>query len=292
VIIASGTAIKDLVPIKDHEQITYLDISGTTVQDISMLGGFTKLKTLRADNSKIEKLETLVLPSLKMVYADQTIIHDITAREFLDGNPDCLLVYKTIHLNRWWDGLSDGWKSVFNEQLPDTTRESYHRLVEKKTFHFKDARVSDLGAFTEFIRLKELYFSGTNITTLPNLESFQSLVTLHATNSPVQHIEPGGLPISLQYLDLSNTAINDLRDLGRLPNLKTFNCSGTPIKRLDNLENSGELEHLDCSNTSVRKLSPIEGLPLQSLNCYNTKISGRNMERFIALQPNCKVTYY
>lgn len=292
VIIVSGTAITDLLPIRDHEKISHLDISGTTVRDISMLAGFTRLKALRADNSKIENLEALVLPSLENVYADETIVHDITAQEFLTKNPDCLLVYKTIHLKRWWDELSENWQGVFKTQLADTTRESFHRLVEQTKFQFKDVRVADLNAFSEFVHLKELSFSGTAITTIPKLENFKSLVSLQATNSPIQGIEPQALPESLQHLDLSNTAISDLRDLGQLPNLKTFNCSGTPIKKLNNLEYFTSLEHLDCSNTNVKKLSPVEGLSLQSLNCYNTKISGRTVEKFKALHPDCKVVHY
>ncbi len=292
VVIVSGTAITDLLPIQEHEKISYLDISGTAVHDISMLAGFTTLKTLHADNSKIENLETLILPSLQRVYADETVIHDITAREFLSKNPDCLLVYKTIHVKRWWDGLSENWRDVFKAHLSDTTRESFHRLVEQTKFQFKDVRVADLNAFSEFVRLKELSFSGTAITTIPWLGNFQSLVSLQATNSPIQYIESQGLPESLQHLDLSNTAIKDLRNLGQLPNLKTFNCSGTPIKKLNNLENFKSLEHLDCSNTNVKKLSPVEGLSLQSLNGYNTKISIRTVEKFKALHPECKVVHY
>ncbi len=292
VVIVSGTAITDLQPIREHEKISYLDISGTDIRDISILGEFTKLKTLYADNSKIENLETLVLPSLQKVYADETVVHDITAHEFLNKNPDCLLVYKTIHVKRWWDGLSENWRDVFKAHLPDTTRESFHRLVEQTKFQFKDVRVSDLNAFSEFVNLKELSFSGTAINTIPSLDNFQSLVSLQATNSPIQNIESRALPASLQHLDFSNTAIKDLRALGQVPNLKTFNCSGTPVKKLNNLENFKSLEHLDCSNTNVKRLSPVEGLSLQSLNCYNTSISGRTVEKFKARNPDCKVVHY
>ena len=32
------------------------------------------------------------------LYVDQTGVQDFTARDFLEKNPKCLLIYKTIHL--------------------------------------------------------------------------------------------------------------------------------------------------------------------------------------------------
>jgi Leucine-rich repeat (LRR) protein len=292
VITVSKTSIKDLAPLKDHKEIRYLDFSETEVNDLYVIKSFAKLKVLRADKSKIENIEAITLPSLELVFADQTSVHDISAKEFLEKNPKCLLVYKTIHLNRWWNALPEPWKDVFKEQMNDTTRESFHKLVELEAFHFKDARVNDLNAFSEFVRLKELHFSGTAITTIPRLENLQSLISLHATNSPVQRIEAPGLPPSLQDLDISNTPIEDLKILGTLPDLKKLNCAGTQIKRLDQLEKSPNIESFDCSNTNVSKLDALDNLPLKILTCYNTKIPNRTIESFKVKHPECNVVYY
>ncbi len=293
VIRANKTSIRDLSPLKDHKDILYLDISETEVNDLNIIKTFSKLKVLRADKSKIENAEAIALPSLETFYADQTAIHDITAKEFLEKNPKCLLVYKTIHLNRWWSTLPENWKSVFKLQMNnDTTREIFHKLVELEVFSFKDANVNDLNALSEFVRLKELHFSGTAITTIPRLENLQSLISLHATNSPVQKIDAPGLPASLHDLDISNTPIEDLKTIGMLPDLKKLNCSGTQIKRLDHLEKSTNLESLDCSNTNVSKLDPLDNLPLKTVTCYNTKISNRTIENFKAKHPECNVVYY
>ncbi|HOX82978.1 MAG TPA: leucine-rich repeat domain-containing protein, partial [Chryseolinea sp.] len=239
VIKASKTSIKDLAPLKNHKEIRYLDISETEVNDVSIITGFSKLKVLRADKSKIENVESITIPPLEFFYADQTAVHDIIAKEFLEKNPKCLLVYKTIHINRWWSALPENWKNVFVAQMnKDITRESFHKLVEAEAFQFKDAQVNDLNAFSEFVRLKELHFSGTAISTIPRLDNFQSLTSLHATNSPIQKIEAPGLPASLLDLDISNTPIEDLKMIGVLPELKKLNCAGTQIKRLDHLEKS------------------------------------------------------
>jgi Leucine-rich repeat (LRR) protein len=294
-IIASQTAIQDLSPMQAHKEIQYLDISETNVTDISVLSQFSKLKVLRADKSKIENMERLTLPALEQFYADNTMVHDISAREFLEKNPKCLLIFKTIHLNRWWSTVPARWKDVFRLQMgkdSTSTRENLHTLVEQESLRFKDVQVTDLDALNEFVRLKELHFSGTAVTTIPPLENLKSLTSLHATNSPLQQIESLGSITSLQDLDISNTPIEDLRIIGNLDQLKKLNCAGTQIKRLDAIERLGQLEYFDCSNTNASKLDPLESLPLKTLKCYNTKVSNRSIEGFKARHPTCDVVYY
>lgn len=294
VVLAANTAISDLSPIGEHRAIRYLDISDTGVEDLSPVEKFTQLEVLRADRSKIQSIEPLFnLKKLRVVYVDRTAIHDITAREFLERNADCLLVYKTIHLDRWWKNLPDGWKDVFLPKVNgDTTRESLHRLVELEAFHFRDVRVRDLSALSEFVRLRELHFSGTAISEIPDLETLRSLKSLHATSSPLQRIGAIALLSQLEDLDISNTPIDDLRGLEVLENLRTLNCAGTQVRKLDPLRRLVDLQSLDCSNTSVSKLDPVMYLSLRTLKAYNTKISNREIERFRQNNPECDVTYY
>lgn len=296
VIIANKTSIKDLSPLQDHTAIRYLDISNTEVTDISAVNRFTKLTVLRADKTKIESLDPLNgLPGLKILYVDQTPVHDIIVQEFLLKNPTCLVVHKTIHLNRWWSMISPEWKEVFRKQMaPDTsaTRENLHRLVERESLQFKEAPVRDLSALSEFVRLKELDFSGTGITDISLPPNISSLKSLHATNSPIQKIESLQNLTTLEDLDISNTPTDDLKIIGSLGNLRKFNCSGTQIKKLDPLESLQNLEFLDCSNSRVTNLDPLLHLPVKTLKCYNTKISSREVESFKKKKPDCNVVYY
>src|SRR5256885_2235943 len=108
VIIASKTSIQDLSAIREHREISYLNISETQVGDLSALSQFTKLKILKADRCKIQSIDPLrKIASLEKLYVDETGINDINAQEFLQANPKCLLIYKTIHLNAWWKSLSE-----------------------------------------------------------------------------------------------------------------------------------------------------------------------------------------
>lgn len=295
-VVAANTPVNDLSPLEEHREVRYIDISDTEVQSLTPLNKFNKLTVLRADRSKVETLDPVFnLKALKEVYVDRTAIHDITAREFLEKNPRCLLVYKTIHLDRWWNELSENWKDVFRSKMGSDTsssRENLHALVERETFAFSEAPVRNLSAFNEFIRLRKLQFSSTGISEIPPLEAFASLETLHATNSPLQTIGAISQLKQLEELDISNTPIDDLRGLEGLENLKSLHCGGTQIRKLDPLRSLAGLEYLDCSNTAVKKLDPVMYLSLRTLKCYNTKINSRRIETFRENNPECNVVYY
>lgn len=293
VLIAGKTGISDLSPVRENREIIYLDISQTDVTNLSPLDGMPKLKVLKADQCKLDNFDFLRKSiELEEAYVDGTGINDINAREILEVNPTCLLVYKTVHLNRWWRNLPEVWKPVFKARLPDTTRESFHRLVEQESFHFKDVPVTDLSGFTEFVRLKELNFSGTAITVLAPVESMKRLKILGASHGPIQNIELLRQLTYLEELDISNTPLEDLSAAGFLKDLRKLNCSGTQIKHLDALEKLEKLEFLDCSNTNVTKLVPLDYLHLKLLKCYNTRVSNRAIENYKASHPECNITYF
>lgn len=294
VIMASNTSIADLAPLGDHREITRLDISDTDVTDLSPLAKFSSLQIFTADRSRIGSIEPLFgLQHLREVYVDRTAVHDITAREFLEKNPSCLLVYKTLHLRRWWNELSPEWKEVFlSMPSMDTTRTKLHHLVEMQELRFEDSRVGNLSPLAEFVRLKELSFSRTSISEIPELESLRSLKSLHATNSPLQRIGAIAALSQLENLDISNTPISDMRGLEGLQSLRSINCAGTQIRRLDPLRPLVDLQTLDCSNTSVSKLDPVMYLSLRSLKAYNTRIASRQIDKFKENNPDCDVVYY
>jgi Leucine-rich repeat (LRR) protein len=296
VIRAANTSIHDLSPLGSIHGIRFLDISDTPISDISILTNCPQLETLKADKTKIENLEPLYrLNTLKKIYIDHGFIHDIIAKDFLDRKPDCLIIYKTIHLNRWWKNISPDWKSIFQQQMAgDTTatRENLHKLVELKKVSFKDAPVKDLSALSEFVNLKELHFGGTAIADLSFLVNITTLTSLHATNSPLQKTDALKALVNLEDLDIANTPVDDLKMIEELKNIKTFNCSGTQVKKLNALKNFSSLESLDCSNTNVGSLDMVANLPIKTLKCYNTKISNREIEDFKKHHPDCNVIYY
>ncbi|MEQ1586233.1 MAG: leucine-rich repeat domain-containing protein [Cyclobacteriaceae bacterium] len=295
VLIANNTSISDLSPFHELTEIIYLDISNTNARNLSVLSSLAHLKVLKADGSKIENVDKLTLSSLEKFYADDCSVDDITAATFLEKNPTCLLVYKTVILKAWWNNLSENWKEAFTKQLstnPSATRENLHTLVEQQALHINDAPISDLTALGEYVRLKELHLSGTSITNITFTNNILFLKSLHVKNSPLQNIESVSVLTELEDLDISNTPVDDVYELWKLKKLTKLNCAGTQLKKLDALEKMENLTYLDCSNTNVSKLSALDYLPLKTLKCYNTKVPNRVIENFKASHPDCNVVYY
>jgi Leucine-rich repeat (LRR) protein len=292
----AGTPARDLSPLEDHREIAVLDVSDTPLSDIFLLRQFSKLKELRADNTKIEKLDALFdLKSLQKVYVDHTAIHDITAAEFLQKNPNSLLIYKTHHLRRWWSEMSPQWKDALRTQMGNdtaSTRENLHRLVESTKLEITDAGINSLKPLDEFVRLQRLSISGSGISVFPALENLKTLHSLRIINSPLQGIEYIGQLQQLTDLDISNTPVDELKPLANLDQLTNLNCAGTQIKKLNPVERFAELETLDCSNTKVSSIDELERLPLKTLKVYNTKVSSRAIEKFKDRKPDCNVIYY
>lgn len=294
-LVAKKTSVSDLSPLQALTELQLVDVSETQVTDVSVLSLLPKLRAVYADQCKLVGAEKLRLPSATVFYADQTSFQDILAREFLEQNPNCLLVYKTTHLDRWWSGLPDTWRKIFSEQMGTPAkpgREDLHKLVEQPKLQFKDESVLNLAPLNQFVRLKQLHISGSAITSVSVPENLFGLTSLHVTHSPVMKLDSLSMLTQLQDLNISDTPVDDLYPIWRLKELKKLNCSGTQIKRLDVLERLESLEYLDCSNTNVSKLTPLDYLPLRTLRCYNTRASHRAIENFKATHPECVVMYY
>ncbi len=292
----SKTSVADLTPLREHRSLRSLDVSATKVNNLDVVRNFAKMNVLKADQTSIENLDALSnLSAISKVYIDKTSMSDSIVGEFLHKQPQCLVIYKTDTLTRWWEDLPGAWKDVLEKQSKISAgnkKEDLHKLVELEALRFSDASVSNLSILSVFVRLKELDFSGTSINDLSPLINVKSLRVLRATNSPIRNLEALRSMPALTSLDVSNTPVEELRPIRGLEALKAFNCSGTQVSSLSSLEELAALESLDCSNTSVKKIDPLESLPLKSLKCYNTNISGKSVAKFKRDHPDCNVVHY
>ena len=290
------TSISDLTPLREQRLLTVLDISNTKISNIDVVSNFSKLGVLRADHSAVTQISALSnVGAIQKLYLDGTGVSDSVVEDFLHKQPKCLVVFKTDTLISWWRDMPEAWRDALNEVVAISEanqKEDLHRLVEGEVVRVKDAAVSNLSVLQEFVRLKELDFSGTSIGDLSALVQIPTLRILRASNSPIKNLEPVRSMTQLTSLDISNTPVEDLRPIKALQQLKSFNCSGTQVSSLSALEELGSLESLDCSNTGVKKIDPLNSLPLKSLKCYNTKVTGKAVDKFRESNPNCKVVHY
>lgn len=300
-----GTAITDLTPVKNLSDLTKLNFSNTKVNDISPLANLTKLSELRFDATEVESIEPLNdLDELKWVYCDDTPTEVAEIVQFMTKYPECLVIYQTRNLERWWAGLPEVWK-MLAEQFIHTdqklSREQLQQLANLRKIDISDfpdmagqsLKIESLESIQELIFLQELRFTNTRVTSLEPLRGLGTLEILVCPNNPVATLEPLSETRNLQVLDVQNTPISNLEFLSTLEHLKKLNCSGTQIKSLKGVETITTLETLDCYNTAIKSLSQVEQLEnLKLLRCYNTKIPLRKIENFRKLRPDVEVVFY
>ena len=300
-----GTSITDLTPVKNLSDLTKLNFSNTKIKDISPLANLNKLTELRFDATEVESIEPLMeLDELKWVYCDETKTEQAEVVKFMTKYPDCLVVYQTRSLERWWAGLPEVWKLLaekFIKTDQKLSREQLQQLANLRRIDLADfpdmanqsLKIESLESVQKLIFLQELRFTNTRVTSLEPLRGLGTLEILVCPNNPIATLEPLSETRNLQVLDIQNTPVSNLEFLSTLEYLKKLNCSGTQIKNLKGVELITSLETLDCYNTAIKSLSQVEQLEnLKLLRCYNTKIPLRKIENFRKLRPDVEVVYY
>ncbi len=296
VVIAPKSGITDLNPLKDHKALRIVDISQTAIDELGPLAALSDLRTLSADKTLVEEIDTLArLKKLERLYVDQTGVNDSIVSKFLGKNPRVLVVYKTSHLEKWWNSLSPDWQTVFQKELrieSQPTRYNFHKLVELEKLTIENARITDLSPLKEFVRLGQLELRDTDVTDLRGIADVMSLRELTVRDHPIRSIDALHSLAQLRKLDIANTAVDDLAAVSELKELTYVSCAGTPVKKLNALQSLNKIEYLDCSNTDIRNLEPLYHLPLKTLRCYNSKVSKSDIEKFRKFNPDCEVVYY
>ena len=315
----SGSDINTLGPVLKFKKINHLKFDDTQVSDLTPLSDIKTLLTISGKNTKVKNLQPLVnlleltrvdfrdspvesflmvkdLPSLEYLNLDNSEIKEAEIPEFLLAKPEINIIYRSTKLEQWWDILDETWKSVFKGQFGDSNQnpdlETLHRWTAKPEVKVQSASVSNLQPLLIFNNLRRLSVSDVPMTDISDVSDLLLLEELKVSHAPVSDLSVLAPLSNLVSLDVSNTGIEDLRPLGTLVGLETLVISGTNIRVLRGLETLTNLKHLDIASTNVRSVKPIQGLNLERLICFNTRLRQRAVDGFKKLNPNCDVRFY
>ncbi len=293
---ASGTSVSSLDALVILEELTEVSLINTMVEDFSPLASLKKLSRIHADNVPASNLSSLnELPNLDELHLDNSGVSDTAIIRFARLHPEALIIFKTDRLSSWWNQLTADWQEAFRSQTElsaEPTTHELHTLIGLSAVNFQNVSLYEINPLKEFIRLRELEIVNTNIRNFGPLHFLDYLERLNISRNPVESLDGITSLKELKELDISNTPITDLSLLDPLRELEKLNCSGTQIKSLRGLANLTRLASLDCSNTAIKKLDEVNSLSLQSLQCYNTRISSKRIDGFKQLNPECDVSYY
>jgi len=167
----ANTQIISIEPIKELTDLETLNISGAHITNISALRNLKNLETLNMDKLLVTDLDPLQgLTNLKLLEMDG-IPATKEAKETLRSKiTDCLIVYQTDSLQKWWNGLYPDWKTIFGYASSVPNRLQLHQIQNLKEVVFKDnIRITDLIPFKMLDRVQRLEFSGTLVSDLTPL---------------------------------------------------------------------------------------------------------------------------
>lgn len=294
----SHTLVESLAPLENNNSLQYLNISNTRVRGLQALREMYSLRKLIVENTGIKSLEAIKsLNGLKLLRADQTEVPDQQFQDFILNNPNCLVIYQSEKLNKWWMGLTANWKEEFSGIQSWTNQPSsdeLHQLLARTKIEITNNRnINSIKELSGFLLLEELILNGNQIINIQNIDVFERLKKLDLSQNPVLDFELIGQLKNLEWLNISNTQVEDMEWVSQLKKLQFLDISGTQIKKLNPLSEHRMLETLIAFNTRINNLKHIEEIEsLHSLKIYNTKLSSKKVEDFKLSHPHCEVDYF
>lgn len=288
--------ITSLEPVKVLKNLKEVRFASTGVNSLSPLRGLLELEYVDASNTMVNELYSLEkLPKLARLGIDNTQVKQQEIDRFIENHTNCLVMYKTDELLRWYGMLSKDWRNILMAHVDRgnmSDSEVLHSFTNLERLSF-DAPIQSLDPVLQLSKLKELEFNGTRISSLEPLRGLGSLEILRCSRSPISSLEPLSQLRRLKKLNFEDTLVEDMEPLEGLLGLSDLNLSGTPVKDLKPLKGLLNLRSLECHNSEVKNLKAIEGLRgLRSLSCYNTKINSRDIESFKKSVPQCEIVFY
>jgi Leucine-rich repeat (LRR) protein len=291
----SNTEVTKLDALSSLKRLVKLDCSNTQISSLAPVANCDNLEIINADKTQISNLTGLSkLTRLKKIYADNTQLTKDSVSAYKLENGNCLVIYRTEELKKWWTELDKDWQEVFKKSVafnetPD--REQLHQITMLKAVDLKDKNdISNLKPLEMLEFLESIKFTDTRISDLSPIANLQFVKELIATKSAISELGAISNYKNLETLDCSNSLISDLEPIENLKKLQVLKVSGTKVRWLKHIEGLKELIHLDISGTKVLSLDAAYELPkLKVLKCYNTKLMGFLINKFEKNNPNVEV---
>jgi len=292
------TYISDISTITQLPHLTYLDAGSSNISNIDSLTELKNLNYIDLHSTRVSSVESLTgLRSLTYLNIDDAQVKKEDILKFIESNPECLVIYRSVYLINWWEGLADEWHDIFmknaglnQNQIDERT---LHIISYLENIKIDSVDVQDLNPLDEFYYLKKLEINRVNINDVTSLTHHTGLTSLTFSASPINDFNPLTALKQLKYLDISNTGIVDLEFTAELKALEVLKVSGTKIKNLNSTEELTHLKELDISNTSIKSLKPLRDLTnLELIVCYNSNLKEKVIDDFKSDNPNCKVLFY
>ena len=228
-----------------------LYLSGTQVNDVSLLAGSNNLEILDLDRTPVENITSLAeLNCLEALYLNETLVHDVSP---LAG----LMNLQTLSLNK--TGVRDV--------------QALANLSRLTSLYLNETAVNDVSPLAGLSNLKILGLAGTPINNVISLAGLPAL-RFGLSLEDVVRLLPQLKKRPFLHLSLSDMDVNkDLAPLAELKNLQSLYLTGLPVSDISPLAGLGNLRILDLMGTFVNDVKPLASLSnLKALYLNRTQI--------------------
>jgi len=206
-------------------------------------------------------------------------------------------------LRKWWNSLSEGWKSILgldlfaDDNLPISRIESFNDtaaivsgqkvMIDGNRFYRNLAQITnitelnlsgnvniaDLEPISKLTNLKEINLSGTPVSDLMPLRNTNNLQVLDISGTPVSNLDPLRYCTHLRELRLKETQVTDISILATFPALEVLDISKTPVASLEPVRDLTMIRDLRLNQTKISDLGPVSNLTsLEYLSISGTPV--------------------
>ena len=234
----SGTSIPDLSPIVNLTALESLDLKNTIVSDISPIANLTDLRSLDLMGTQVSDLN----PLAKLTELRSLDLFDTPASDLAP-----VMDLRNLQSLR-----------VENAQVSDL--DLLVNLPKLQSLSLSGESISDISSLSKFLALQRINLMATKISDLSPLAYLPTLRTLLCFDTPVSDLSPLAKLPALESLVLVDTLVSDLAPLSNLPSLHSLEM-WDPISDFSPLTDLAELRLLRLWVGSGLDITPLARLP-------------------------------
>ncbi|MBL0736068.1 T9SS type A sorting domain-containing protein [Flavobacterium sp. GN10] len=269
--------------------ITALDLSNSSITDLSGIEGFTALKSLNVSGNALKKLDiskntaliTLntsgnpALTCIQVANLDAVANWNVTKDNTTTFNLDCN-VYTLIPNSNFEDYLI----SLGIDRDGKNGKVITENIQNLSTFSANGKNITDFTGIQDFKSLTSLFVENNKATKI-DVSKNTALKTLSLYGNKLSDIDVSK-NTALTYLNIDDNLLTSI-NLTKNTELTTFSSSGNKLTSIDVSQNT-KLNNLWVSSNSLASLDVSKNLELVQLSCGNNQI------RTLDLSKNTKLT--
>ena len=242
-------------PLNDH--LKELSITGTSIENISILEDFTRLEYLNLSynpliNQSLSSLRKLKLKQLHLRctrISDTTVLGEINDLEklFLGGSD---LLEDIVGL--------EGLTNLIQLEINHTNISSFKNVHVGNSLRFLSAEstINKISGLERFPHLEELYLMSHYFEKIEGLDHLSSLKRLNLFGTGLSEIEGLDNLTNLEVLDIGDNEISEIKGLENLKKLKKLSIGFNELKAVKNLDGLSQLEYLLLDGNYITEFNP------------------------------------